>query len=192
MTVDVSQLTGVILAGGRGQRMGGQDKGLVEYQGRPLIEYVLARLQPQLPHLMLNINRNQQRYSQYGLPLCRDRWVDFQGPLAGIASAFECSENDYLLFSPCDIPNLPDDLVGRLLETINQQQKSLAVVESPRGLQPLCCLVHRSLKTDLTHYLARGERRVQQWIRQQNPLICRYDSDLPFTNINSLAGCRRA
>ena len=166
--------------------MGGQDKGLVHYQGRPLIEHVLARLQPQLPKLILNINRNQHRYGKYGLPLCSDRCSDYQGPLAGIASGFDCSDSPYLLFCPCDTPQLPDDLVTRLSETLAQQQAQLAVVESPRGMQPLCSLIHRPLSPSLREYLASGERRAQEWIRQQDPAICYYQSDEPFININSL------
>ncbi len=180
-------ICGVILAGGRGVRMGGQDKGLVMYQGRPLIEHVLQRLQPQLKQLIININRNQDRYQQYNQPLFSDLWADFRGPLAGIATAFSQCNTDYLLFCPCDTPQLPDDLVVRLIETINEQPQSrLAVAASPRGLQPLFCLIHRSLEPSLSAYLNRGERRVQEWIKQQQPAICHYGSDKPFQNINYL------
>ena len=192
MKVDVDTLCGVVLAGGRGRRMGGEDKGLVAYQGRPLIEHVLQRLQPQLKRLTININRNQAHYQQYKLPLFDDLWADFRGPLAGIATAFSQCNADYLLFCPCDTPQLPEDLVARLIETINRQSQSrLAVVASPRGLQPLFCLMHRSLEPSLLAYLARGERRVQQWIKQQQPAICHYDSDAPFQNINSLQALKR-
>jgi len=188
MKVDVDTLCGVVLAGGRGKRMGGKDKGLVAYQGRPLIEHVLQRLQPQLKRLIININRNQARYQQYNHPLFSDLWADFRGPLAGIATAFSQCNADYLLFCPCDTPQLPDDLVARLIETINREPQSrLAVVESPRGLQPLFCLIHRSFEPSLLTYLNNGERRVQQWIKQQRPAICHYDSDVPFRNINYLA-----
>ena len=170
--------------------MGGQDKGLVEYQGKPLIEHVLAQLQPQLSSIMININRNHSRYSHYNLPLYRDseRWTDFQGPLAGMASAFPQCKSDYLLFTPCDAPALPSDLLDRLVASLiaAQPASKLAVVESPRGLQPLCCLVHRSLEGSLQDYLDSGERRVQEWVRQQNPAICHYESDAPFQNINQL------
>lgn len=191
MEVEVDTLCGVILAGGRGRRMGGEDKGLVVYQGQPLIEHVLQRLQPQLKQLTININRNQAHYQRYKLPLFGDLWADFRGPLAGIASAFGQCNADYLLFCPCDTPQLPDDLVARLIETINKQPRSqLAVVESPRGLQPLFCLMHRSLESSLLAYLNSGERRVQVWMRQQQPAICRYDSDTPFQNINYLTEFR--
>jgi len=187
MSISIDDICGAILAGGRGERMGGQDKGLVNYQGRPLIEHVLARLQPQLPRLIININRNQHRYNKYNLPLCSDRIADYQGPLAGIASGFDCSDSPYLLFCPCDTPSLPNDLVVRLIETLSQQQASLAVVKSPRGMQPLFCLIHRSLNPSLRQYLASGERRVQEWVLQQGPAICHYASDEPFSNINTLA-----
>ncbi len=186
MSISINDIHGVILAGGRGIRMGGRDKGLVEYQGKALIEHVISTIQPQLPRLMININRNQRRYAHYGLLLCSDRWPDYQGPLAGMASSFECCEDNYLLFAPCDTPYLPDDLALRLIEALNNQKTRLAVVETPQGLQPLCCLMHRSLRSSLIQYLESGERRAQEWIRQQNPAICHYPSDKPFTNINSL------
>ena len=174
MSIEVDALCGVILAGGRGTRMGGQDKGLVAYQGQPLIEHVLQQLRPQLKQLTININRNQARYQRYNHPLFPDLWTDFRGPLAGIATAFSQCDTDYLLFCPCDTPQLPDDLAVRLVEAINRQPPSqLAVVESPRGLQPLFCLMHRSLEPSLSAYLNSGERRVQEWIKQQQPAICR-------------------
>ncbi|MCF6217316.1 MAG: molybdenum cofactor guanylyltransferase [Gammaproteobacteria bacterium] len=187
MRAEIGNLCGVILAGGRGRRMGGGDKGLQEYQGRPLVEHLLARLQPQLKQLAININRNQQQYRKYKLTLCQDRWPDYRGPLAGIASAFDSIDTPYLLFCPCDTPLIPKDLVTRLIKSQNQQQNPLTIVESPRGIQPLCCLMHRSLQPSLLNYLNRGERRVQEWMRQQQPAITHYQSDKPFKNINTLA-----
>ncbi len=187
MKAEIGNLCGVILAGGRGTRLGGRDKGLQEYQGRPLVEHLLTRLQPQLKQLMININRNQQQYRNYNLTLCQDRWPDYRGPLAGMASAFDATEAPYLLFCPCDTPLIPNDLVTRLIESQNQQQRALTVVESPRGVQPLCCLMHRSLHPSLLDYLDRGERRVQEWMRQQQPAITHYQSDHPFKNINTVA-----
>lgn len=166
--------------------MAGRDKGLVKYNGKPLIEHVLERLLPQLPSIVININRNHSRYIRYGLELYSDQRPDFQGPLAGISSAFKCCDSPYLLIVPCDTPQLPSDLAIRLVEALEQQASKLAVVESPAGLQPLCCLIHHSLKASLNRYLQTGGRRVQEWIRQQNPAICHYESDEPFININSL------
>ncbi len=186
MNIKLEDVCGVILAGGRGQRMGGRDKGLVPYQGQPLVKHVIDKLQPQLKSLIININRNQRRYQEFELTLCSDRYPNYQGPLAGIASAFDCSVSDYLLFSPCDTPNLPKDLVERLIATANQQQKKLVITESPSGTQPLCCLIHRSLRPSLSTYLESGERRVQGWTQQQDLAICKYDEDDFFFNINTL------
>ena len=166
--------------------MAGRDKGLVKYQGKPLIEHVLERLQSQLESMIINTNRNQSRYNRYGLELCSDRLPNYQGPLAGIESTFGCTESPYLLFVPCDTPQLPDDLVERLIECMDQQSSQLAIVESPSGLQPLCCLMHRSLQKSLVEYMNAGGRRAQEWMLQQQPAICHYESDEPFLNINCL------
>jgi molybdopterin-guanine dinucleotide biosynthesis protein A len=182
--INKESICGVILAGGQGKRMGGHDKGLVNYHGQPLIEQIINRLKPQLDTLMINANRHLDQYQSYGLPVFTDQWNDYRGPLAGIASAIHHTESEYLLFTPCDTPHLPTDLVQRLIATLDDSK--ITIVRSPSGLQPLCCLLHRSLADNLDDYLEQGGRRVQEWVTQQNCRYCDYESDEPFANINSL------
>ena len=102
MTIDKSQITAIILAGGQGRRLGGQDKGLVEYQGKPLIQHVLDKITPQVDSVMINANRNQESYSTFGYDIVTDKLSDFQGPLAGFAIAMQESKTKFILTMPCD------------------------------------------------------------------------------------------
>ena len=107
-------ITGVILAGGRAQRMGGCDKGLIKLLGKPLVEYVIRALKPQVAEMIINANRNRERYAAYGYPIIADLMDGFYGPLAGMASAMQAARTPYIVTTPCDSPFVPSDLVKRL------------------------------------------------------------------------------
>ena len=180
-----TEITGVILAGGRASRMGGQDKGLLDFSGQPLIEYVLQGLRPQLQHFVINANRNQQRYGEYG-PVISDSIADYAGPLAGMLAAMESLSTRYILTVPCDSPFLPADLVARLWQALTTQQASIAVAHDGKRLQPVFALVDTQLKPRLQNYLAAGDRKIDLWFEQNNMVAVDF-SDQPqaFININN-------
>lgn len=181
----IPSITGVILAGGRSRRMGGDDKGLISFQKRPLVQYAINAIRPQVDHIVVNANRNLQQYQSYGLPVISDSLSDFQGPLAGMLAALQQSETDYILTIPCDSPFIPSHYRQRMMETLLASGRKLAVATDGKRLQPVFCLIHRSLQDDLQLYLQRGERKIEQWLRQHDIAVVDF-SDQPdcFININ--------
>ena len=158
-----TNLTAVILAGGRGSRLGGQDKGLLMLHGKPFCAHQLEALRPQVAEVLLNVNRNHDRYAQLGITLVDDRLSDFQGPLAGIHAALTQIKTDYLLSVPCDAPNIPPDYAQRMLEAAQRQQQKIAVAHDGEREQPVYLLLHRSLFDSLTEYLSAGDRKIDRW-----------------------------
>lgn len=179
-------VTGVILAGGMARRMNGQDKGLLEHQGQPLLQHALARLAPQVDHLLINANRNIDRYQAFGYPVVSDTLADFQGPLAGILAALQAMQTDYLLTVPCDCPNLSPHLRRRLLETMLATGKTIAIAHDGERRQPVFCLISRQLTTDLAQFLTTGARKTEQWLTRHDYVEVDF-SDQPanFININT-------
>ncbi|WP_421861874.1 molybdenum cofactor guanylyltransferase MobA [Motiliproteus sp.] len=179
-------LTALILAGGRGLRMGGVDKGLVALQQQRLVEHVLERIRPQVDQLLISANRSLEQYQNYGYPVLPDRLENFQGPLSGINEGLKHCTTPWLLVIPCDSPALPLDLAERLGGAIQQQQCRAAIAHDGRYLQPAFNLLHRELQPGLESYLDSGGRKLGQWLHQQNPAIVDF-SDQPdsFTNLNS-------
>jgi molybdenum cofactor guanylyltransferase len=179
-------VTGVILAGGMARRMGGQDKGLIELAGRPLVAWAIAALRPQVAALIVNANRNHARYRDYGFPVVADRMADFQGPLAGFASALAVAETPWIVTVPCDGPCLAPDLVARLCTALTRAQAQIAVAADARRLQPVHALIPRALAADLDAFLASGERKIDRWYDRHRTVTVDF-SDRPecFVNINS-------
>ncbi|MDD3448898.1 MAG: molybdenum cofactor guanylyltransferase [Gammaproteobacteria bacterium] len=179
-------ITGIILAGGRGTRMGGRDKGLVALAGRPLAAHVVDRLRPQVDTIVISANRNRERYAGLGYPVAADAAPDFPGPLAGIASAGAVARTPWLLVTPCDTPRLPADLAQRLLEACAAGHRPLAVAHDGARLQPLFLLLRRELLADLAAFLAGGGRAVYRWLDSQQPARADF-SDCPaaFGNLNA-------
>jgi molybdopterin-guanine dinucleotide biosynthesis protein A len=157
------RVAAVILAGGRGRRMGGVDKGLIEYQGRPLIEWALAALTPQVDQLVISANRNPERYAAYGHRVLPDTLPDFPGPLAGVLAALDAVDADWLLAAPCDTPHLPPDLAARLLSAAQHQNVPLAVAADAERIHHSCFIVRTDQRDSLAAFLARGERAVRHW-----------------------------
>lgn len=178
-------LTGLVLAGGQGRRMGGLDKGLIEIAGRPMIEHVLDALRPQVGTLLINANRNLERYAHYGCRVLSDSQAGYLGPLAGVASALAVVETDLLLTAPCDSPLLAPDLAACLGLALERQQADLAVAHDGERQQPVFLLLRRSLGADLDEYLAGGGRKIDQWLARHRlaeaDLSHRRDS---FINVN--------
>ena len=187
MTVDKSQITGLILAGGRGTRMGGADKGLQLFRGLPMVQHVMQRLAPQVGNLLVNANQHLAEYQQFGHPVWPDATQDFAGPLAGLQAGLLHCETPYLVSAPCDSPLLPDDLVARLFEGLQQANADIAVAVTVRDKQrhPVFCLMRRSVLDSLTAYLARGERKMDFWLATLATVEVPFDDDAAFCNINT-------
>ena len=173
----------VILAGGQGQRMGGADKGLIEYQGRPLIEWVLAALTPQVGEILISANRNLDTYAAYGHHVLPDTLPDFPGPLAGVLTALQAVDADWLLVVSCDTPHLPADLASHLLGAARQENLPLAVAADEARVHHSCFIVRTDQRDNLAAYLARGERAVRHWQAGLASTSVRFDAAC-FANIN--------
>jgi len=184
-TVTRTAITGVILAGGQGKRMGGVDKGRFEVAGRPLLEYVLEALRPQVDDILINANRNQEQYAALGCAVVNDELSGFPGPLAGVAAAMARAETPWILTVPCDAPLLPVDLAGRLAQAARPDSEVIIAHDGERD-QRLFALWRRDLLASLRAFLAGGGHAVHRWLHGHT--LARADfSDCPqaFTNVNS-------
>lgn len=186
---DTTDITALILAGGRGSRLQGADKGLIPVAGRALIEHLIERLRGQCGNIMISANRNIDRYQRYGYHVIPDRDGDYPGPLAGIYSAMEHLQHGLLLTVPCDCPLLPGDYSQRMLHAMTHNASArLAVAHDGKTIQPLFSLLSSSLRSDLQQYLHSGRRKVHDWIRQQTPLVVDFsDNETMFFNMNTAA-----
>jgi molybdopterin-guanine dinucleotide biosynthesis protein A len=184
------EITAVILAGGRARRMGGQDKGLIEVSGRPMIDYVLEVLVPQVGHIVINANRNCERYASYGYPVIGDEIRGFQGPLAGIVSSMADVETPYLLTAPCDSPFLPEDLGSLLYGALMKGEAEIAVAHDGTRMQPVFALLRRDLRSSLLRFLAEDEHKIDLWFRRHKVATADFSGRLDtFLNINTPQQC---
>ncbi|MEJ2692286.1 MAG: molybdenum cofactor guanylyltransferase MobA [Candidatus Thiodiazotropha sp.] len=180
------KITGVILAGGRGRRMGGVDKGLIELNGRPLIEHVIDAISGQVRTLLINANRNLVQYQRFGYPVIADSISDFQGPLAGFLAAMETAQTPYIVTVPCDGPLLAGNLVSRLEAALERESAEIAVAHDGQRMQPVYALIPIELKQSLLAYLEGGDRKIDLWYARHRVAHADF-SDLPasFININT-------
>ncbi|HZY18284.1 MAG TPA: molybdenum cofactor guanylyltransferase MobA [Ramlibacter sp.] len=192
-------ITGVILAGGRGSRMGGVDKGLQNFNGVPLAVHALLRLQPQVGDVMVNANRNLAAYESFGVPVWPDALADYAGPLAGFLTGLERCETTWLVTVPCDTPLFPTDLVERLLAAAQAQDAEIAMASAPEQdgqlrPQPVFCLLRRDLLESLVRFTHGGGRKIDAWTAQHRTVDVPFDApgDDPraFFNANTLAELR--
>lgn len=181
-------ITGVILAGGEARRMGGGDKGLVELRGKPLVEHALAALSPQVNTVIINANRNRERYAAYGHPVIADSRQGFQGPLAGMLSCIEAAGTEFIVSVPCDSPLLPDDLVARLFRQLSEEEADVSVAHNGDRMQPVFTLMPTSLAPSMQAFLDGGGRKIDRWFEQHKLAVTDF-SDKPecFRNINNPA-----
>lgn len=197
---DPQDITGLILAGGRGTRMGGVDKGLQQFRGQPLALHALRRLAPQVGAVMINANRNLAAYAAMGVPVWPDDLTDYPGPLAGFLAGLAHCTTDWLLTVPCDTPLFPTDLARRLADAAAAAGADLAMACAPEPQadggtrlrnQPVFCLLRASLRESLERFTERGGRKVEQWAREQRCAIAHFDrpgdDPLAFRNTNTLA-----
>ena len=180
-----AEVGGVILAGGLARRMEGRDKGLIPLLNKPMVQWVMEALQPQVDHLILNANRNQEAYRELGAKVVADVHPGHLGPLAGLASGMAELPHRYIFMCPCDSPFLPATMVADLLQAL-QQQADIAVACDDERLQPVFLLAHRRVAPSLTAFLDAGERKIDRWFADLNTVSVNF-SHFPqvFTNINS-------
>ena len=191
MTIEPEDITGLILAGGRGSRMGGLDKGLQTHLGMPLAMHALLRLQPQVGQLLINANRNLAAYEAMGVPVWPDPLADFPGPLAGWLAGLEHCATPYLVTVPCDTPGFPLDLVPRLAAALAAGDAELAMAATHEDgkvqLQPVFCLLEATLLESLVAYLQSGQRKIDRWTAQHRCVEVVFDDAQAFFNANTLA-----
>jgi molybdopterin-guanine dinucleotide biosynthesis protein A len=186
LIVSREKITGVVLAGGLGRRMGSTDKGLQELKGRPMAAWVTERLGPQVDELLINANQNMERYAAFGYPVVPDKVPDFAGPLAGLHAALSAATHPLVATAPCDSPFLPADLVARLYQALIAGDAELAVARTFDQSHPVFCLCRRHLLPHLTDYLASGNRKFGLWHDSLKAVEVAFDDEAEaFENINT-------
>ena len=193
--IDSEHITGLILCGGRGTRMGGVDKGLQNHHGMPLALHALMRLQPQVGHVLINANRNLSAYESMGVPVWPDPMADYPGPLAGWLAGLEHCETPYLLTVPCDSPNFPLDLAARLAAAMVEHDADIAMAASMEDgrqqVQPVFSLLKSALIESLGEYLNAGERKIDRWTAKHRCATVLFSDATAFANANTLAELQR-
>jgi len=197
--IHAREITGLVLAGGRGSRMGGADKGLQKFNGTPLALHALMRLQLQegqhIGELMINANRNLGAYEAFGVPVWPDTLSDYAGPLAGFLTGLERAETPFLLTVPCDTPRFPLDLAQRLAEAFDDPATEIAMASAPENgseprPQPLFSLMRVELLESLAAFTQGGGRKIDRWTDQHRTVLVPFDrpgdDPLAFFNTNTL------
>jgi molybdenum cofactor guanylyltransferase len=188
MSIDHKDITAVILAGGQGRRMGGQDKGLIEFDGKPLAAILVEKLGQQGVDIIINANRNHDQYQKLGFPVISDTLEDYQGPLAGFASAMAAVNSQFILTLPCDGPLLSDDYVTRFITSYTQSAAPVQVAFDGDRLQPVHALIKVGLLTSLNQFLEGGDRKIDRWYAQHDyERVDFSDCASMFRNINTPA-----
>jgi molybdopterin-guanine dinucleotide biosynthesis protein A len=200
--IPASSITGLVLAGGRGSRMGGVDKGLQNFNGTPLAMHAVMRLGTQVGEIMVNANRNLSAYESFGVPVWPDGLADYAGPLAGFLTGLERCETPYLLTVPCDTPLFPLDLASRLSDALVSDGAEIAMAAAPEASeepdgapvlrpQPVFCLLSAALLESLVRFTQAGGRKIDRWTAQHRTVVVAFDQpgDAPdaFFNANTLA-----
>jgi len=186
MTIAHAEVTGIVLAGGQGRRMGGVDKGLVELAGKPMIAHVLARLAPQVGAVLINANQNLERYRAFGHPVIPDEVGGFAGPLAGLHAGMTQASGALVVTVPCDSPFLPLDLVSRLRARLDKEHAQLAVARTFDQPHPVFALARRDLLPNLAAFLEGGGRKIDAWYAPLAVVEVGFDDEAAaFRNINT-------
>lgn len=182
MTVtDYPSVSGIILAGGEGRRMGGRDKGWLDLNGNPLIHQVILRIKDQVDEIIISANRNIDAYQSLAYPVVQDP-TPYQGPLGGIATGLEAMKAEYALVVPTDAPLIPQGLVSTLAKYLPAK---LVLCHDGQRLQPLFGLYHCTLKDSIKTFLAKGDRKLGLWCEQHSPKIVTIGDTRGFTNLNT-------
>ena len=188
--ISSEHITGLILAGGRAQRMGGIDKGLVLFHQRPLIEVTIARLKSQVGPILINANRYITKYAVYGYPVIMDETPDFSGPLAGFLMGLKNCKTPYLLTTPCDSPLFPEDLGVKLATELESAGLDLVFASSKEAdgkiwAQPVFCLMRANLQDSLNSFLNKGDLKIDRWFKEIKSGTVIFDDAKTFANANT-------
>ncbi len=193
--IETKDITGLILAGGRGSRMGGVDKGLQNHLGVPMAMHALLRLGPQVGELMINANRNLSAYESMGASVWPDSLPDYAGPLAGFLTGLEHCETPYLVTVPCDSPLFPEDLVQRLAQALELHDAEIAMAATRDGdalqVQPVFCLMKSELIESLVRFTQSGQRKIDKWTAQHRCVEVPFDDAQAFANANTVDELRQ-
>jgi len=180
------KITGIVLAGGQGRRMGSIDKGLALLHDKPMIEHVLQHFAPQVDEILVNANQNQQLYAAFGYQVIPDKLSGYAGPLAGLQAGLIAASFDLVATAPCDSPFLPTDLIVRLYKALTDHSAQLAVAVTLHQPHPVFCLCHRNLLPQLTSFLDNGGRKMDAWFATLNTVKVNFDDEAhAFMNINT-------
>jgi molybdenum cofactor guanylyltransferase len=183
----VSSVTGLILAGGKGSRMGGVDKGLQAFRGKRLVDHVYERLAPQVGGIVINANQNQEAYRTLGVRVVSDAIGGFAGPLAGMHAGLSVSKRPFLASVPCDSPFLPEDLIARLYARLDETGAELAVAKTGEQPHPVFSLMRRGVLDHLGDFLKGGGRKIDAWYASLFVVEVAFDDEPDaFSNINTL------
>jgi molybdopterin-guanine dinucleotide biosynthesis protein A len=186
LTPRVSRITGVILAGGQGRRMGSVDKGLKLLRGKPMVQWVLERFAPQVDEVLINANQNLDTYAQFRCKVVPDEIGGFAGPLAGLHRGLSAAKHDLIATVPCDSPFLPLDLIARLYAALDDKQADLAVARTGDQPHPVFCLCRKSVLPGLTAFLQSGGRKIDAWYAALKVVEVLFDDEAEaFSNINT-------
>jgi molybdenum cofactor guanylyltransferase len=189
--VSIPETTALILAGGLGRRIGGLDKGLIEWQGQPLVAHIIERIAPQTDQLIISANRNLDHYLSFGYPVVQDELSGYQGPLAGIHAAMQAVTTQLVLTLPCDSPSPPRDLLARLWRLRRDSSVEIAVAHDGQRAQILHALIPTALKEDLREFLDSGRRKTREWYARHSMAYGDFSTDADaFANFNTLAELR--
>jgi len=181
-----SSVTGLILAGGKGSRMGGVDKGLQAFRGRRLVDHVYERFAPQVGGIIINANQNHEEYRTFGVRVVSDAIGGYAGPLAGLHAGLSVSKRPFLASVPCDSPFLPADLIERLYQRIDETGAELAVAKTGEQPHPVFSLMRRGVCDHLTEFLKSGGRKIDAWYATLNVVEVGFDDEPgAFSNINT-------
>jgi molybdopterin-guanine dinucleotide biosynthesis protein A len=179
-------VTGIVLAGGQGRRMGGVDKGLQKLRGKPMAQWVIERLAPQVDEIIVNANQNLDAYAAFGYPVVRDDVAGFAGPLAGLQAGLRAAQRALVVTVPCDSPFLPADLVARLRAALEAKGADLAVAKTGDQAHPVFALVRRAVLPHLEQFLASGGRKIDAWYATLQVVEVSFDDEAEaFRNINT-------
>ena len=182
----MTKITALILAGGRGSRMGSVDKGLQLFAGKPMVAHVLERIAPQADEIIINANRSINEYAAFGHRVIADAIDGFAGPLAGLHAGLTQVTTPLIVTAPCDSPFLPMDLVARLLLAMEKEHADLAVAKTFDQVHPVFCLVKRDVEPHLRAFLETGQRKIDKWYATLNVVEVQFDDqEAAFANINT-------
>jgi molybdopterin-guanine dinucleotide biosynthesis protein A len=184
--VNNNDVTVVILAGGKGRRMGGKDKGLIAFKNDSLIKHIIDAISQQTNTILINANRNIEKYAEYGYPVIEDSLSDFQGPLAGFMAAMSVAETDYILTLPCDGPIIVENYVEEMISRLNRTGSEIVVASDGQRMQPVYALIPVKLQSSLQKFLGDGERKIDKWYQQHQTSLAEFnDESGVFTNMNT-------